>query len=188
MTATLDLSLVHRLAGSFPNEGWQQLQSRTFFRDRGGKSVSDWTSLRHLKRQGGVYAILLPCAWFSPARILRLYAPHTHETRTIDFEFSLAPLGNDDHGVAYVGRTTNLADRWRGHFSRGQRKDGGQVKYGLFDCELHADIALALQALRDSARVIYTVLPGSANCANRDVLEMALCARFGPPFNIKSER
>jgi hypothetical protein len=95
---------------------------------------------------------------------------------------------DDGYGVVYVGRTTALLERWRGHLSRGERKDGGQVKFGLVDCGLYNDTDTALRALRTHARILYVVLPGPANCANRDVLEMSLCARFAPPFNIKSER
>lgn len=88
----------------------------------------------------------------------------------------------------YIGRTSNLSQRWRGHFTPGKRKDGGQVKYGLIDSEVEPDIHSALRALRENARIVYPVLPGPENCANRDVLEVSLIARFGPPFNIKSER
>jgi hypothetical protein len=187
MPTTLDLPLVRRLAETFPLDGWLSMESRTFVANRGDRIFSDWSGINHLTKQGGVYAILLPCEWFTPSRIIPLHAPHTHETSTIDYEFTLPPLGDSGYGVAYVGRTSNLAQRWRGHFSRGERKDGGQVKYGLFDCGIHLEIDLALHSLRNHARLIYTVLPGAANCANRDILEMSLCARFAPPFNIKSE-
>ena len=62
------------------------------------------------------------------------------------------------------------------------------MKYGLADCAYAEDEDQALIALRAHARIIFTVLDGPENCANRDVLEMSLCARFGPAFNIKSER
>jgi len=55
------------------------------------------------------------------------------------------------------------------------------------DCGLYEDADAALHALRAHARILYVVLPGPANCANRDVLEMSLCVRLAPPFNIKSE-
>jgi predicted GIY-YIG superfamily endonuclease len=103
------------------------------------------------------------------------------------YQFAV-PVFREGFGVVYVGRTTDLRRRWREHLTRGQRKDGGQVKYGLVDCGVRRDTDAALKALRKNARIVYTVLPGPENCANRDVLEMALCARFAPPFNIKSER
>jgi hypothetical protein len=58
----------------------------------------------------------------------------------------------------------------------------------MLDCDVYSDSKDALRALREHGRFCYTILTGFENCANRDVLEMALCARFGPPFNIKSER
>jgi hypothetical protein len=71
--------------------------------------------------------------------------------------------------------------------SHGERKDGGQVKYGLKDCGVEPDIEMALRRLREQAKIVYLVLSGPDECANRDILELSLCARFGPPFNIKSE-
>jgi hypothetical protein len=188
MPARLDLNLVHHLTAAFPGEGWRSLETRLFITDRGEQISSDWSHSSHLTTVGGVYAVLLPCAWFTPARTIPLHAPHTHHERTIPFEFTLQPLGDASDGVAYVGRTSNLAQRWRGHLSRGGRKDGGQVKFGLMDSGLHSDIDESLRSLRAHARIIYTVLSGPEHCANRDVLEMSLCARFAPPFNIKSER
>jgi hypothetical protein len=188
MPASLDLSLVRRLAESFPNEGWQTIKTRAFVADRSEQFFSDWSHSSHVTKMGGVYAVLLPCAWFTPTRTILLHAPHTHHQPTIPYEFTLQPLDGSLEGVVYIGRTSNLAQRWRGHLSRGERKDGGQVKFGLMDCGLHLDLDEALRSLRTHAHIVYTVLPGPENCANRDVLEMSLCARFAPPFNIKSER
>jgi excinuclease UvrABC nuclease subunit len=106
----------------------------------------------------------------------------------IEYEYTLPPCGADGFGVVYVGRSTNLGQRWRGHFTRGERKDGGQVKFGIFDSGIQSDHDEALRVLREHARVVYTVLPGDEHCANRDILELSLCARLAPPFNIKSER
>ena len=187
MTARLDLSLVQNLAASFPDGGdWSMVEARRFIKDRGEQIFSDWSPTASLKGIGGVYAVLLPADWFEKPLTLPLHGPH-RLIQPIEFQFTLTALA-DGYGVIYVGRTTNLWQRWRGHLSKGYRKDGGQVKFGLLDCALHTDALTALRALRTHGRFIYTALPGSENCANRDVLEMALCARFGPPFNIKSER
>jgi hypothetical protein len=56
------------------------------------------------------------------------------------------------------------------------------------DCKLIAGQRRALAYLRENGRVVYHVLNGPENCANRDIVELTLCARFKPPFNIKSER
>jgi hypothetical protein len=189
MPATLDLNLVHRLAGSFPNQDWRTIHAKVFIKDdSNGRFLSDWSTTKHLDGLGGVYVILLPHHWFSPLRTLHLHAPHKHEGNGIPFEFSVTDFTGDGYGIVYVGRTTNLRQRWRGHFCQGQRKDGGQVKYGMLDCGVAIDCTSALRDLRQHARIIYTVLTGPEQCANRDILELSLCARFAPPFNIKSER
>lgn len=188
MPAKLDSELVRKLTDSFPGEGWNVVDAKTFVADRNESFFSDWRSVSHLSRQGGIYAVLLPCIWFRPSRVIHLHAPHTHETPTIEYEFTVPRINESDYGVVYVGRTSNLAARWRGHLSRGERKDGGQVKYGLIDSKVCEDLDDALRQLRHHARIIYTVLPGGEHCANRDILELSLCARFAPPFNIKSER
>lgn len=160
-----------------------------FVADRNGRFLSDWRSTKQLKCVGGVYVVLLPTAWFSTPRILHLHAPRGYKGMLpIPFEFTVPDLTSDGYGVVYVGRTTNFCQRWRGHLTLGKRKDGGQVKHGLVDCGLHAEETTALRALREHARLVYTVLSGPQQCANRDVLEMSLCARFAPAFNIKSER
>lgn len=187
--ARLDLELVRRHADSFPNGAWERIETCAVIADRGHQIFSTWRTVNHLKEKGGVYAVMLPAAWFSIPRAIALHAPHSHKGEKISFEFTVAQATGDGFGVVYVGRTTNLAQRWRGHLSRGERKDGGQVKYGLVDCGLHPDDPdSALRALRTHARIYFVVMSGPENCANRDLLEMSLCARFAPPFNIKSER
>ena len=189
MNATLDFALTQRLVGSFPSEGWRTILSNSFIQDdSNGRFLSDWSETRDLNGIGGVYAILLPIVWFHPPRILHLHAPHRHEGVGIPFEFSVPAFTEDGYGIVYVGRTSNLRQRWRGHFCRGQRKDGGQVKYGMVDCGVADNCDSALRELRKHSRIIFTVLDGPEHCANRDVLEMSLCARFAPAFNIKSER
>jgi hypothetical protein len=185
--ARLHLEMVHRIATLFPGGDWRKIETPIFVADRGNQIHSNWQTAADVDEMGGVYAILLPAAWFSNPRTIPLHAPHKHEGEKIPFEFTVPAVTDDGFGVVYIGRTSNLLQRWRGHFSRGERKDGGQVKFGLVDCGLYPDPDSALRALRANARILYVVLPGPANCANRDVLEMSLCARFAPPFNIKSE-
>lgn len=189
MNARLDFPLVRCLVDSFPGKGWQTIPANSFIKDdSNGRFFSDWSKTKDLGGIGGVYAILLPSDWFQPRRILHLHAPHKHEGVGIPFEFSVPAFTEDGYGIVYAGRTSNLRQRWRGHFCRGERKDGGQVKYGMLDCRVADDIDSALRELRQHARIIYTVLDGPKHCANRDLLEMSLCAKFAPPFNIKSER
>jgi hypothetical protein len=53
-------------------------------------------------------------------------------------------VGDNGYGVVYVGRTADLRQRWRGHLTKGKRKDGGQVKHGITDCGLEPDEESAL--------------------------------------------
>jgi|SRR5665213_715364 len=186
MIARLDQETVNRLAQSFPNDGWTKLHTIVFGGSHGNRC--DWNYTKDLEGIGGVYAILLPTKWFHPSRTLPLHAPHRHKGEKIQFEFVLQDFAGDGYGVAYVGKTINLRQRWRGHLMPGERKDGGQVKFGLLDCGVHSTKEEALRDLRINARIVYTKLSGPDQCANRDLLEMALCARLAPPFNIKSER
>jgi hypothetical protein len=188
MHARLQLEMVHRVAESFPDGDWQKIETRIFVADRGEQIHSNWQAAAEVDEMGGVYAILLPAAWFSRPRTIHLHGPHKQKGEPIPFEFTVPSLTDGGYGVVYVGRTSNLLQRWQGHLSRGERKDGGQVKFGLVDCGLCSDRDTALRALRTHAQILYVVMPGPANCANRDLLEMSLCARFAPPFNIKSER
>ena len=170
------------LAESFPQgTDWHMIETRKFIKE----NRSDWSSIKHLDDVGGVYAVLLPIAWFSQPRVIHLHAPHNDEG-PIPYEFTLLEL-IEGFGVVYVGRTRNLKRRLSFHLRNGKRKDGGQVKYGLFDCKLFENEIVALNKLRENARIIYTLLSGRENCANRDILEMWLFARYAPPFNIKSE-
>lgn len=190
MTAHLELERMQELARAFPDpaRGWRSIETRYFVADRAGRIHSDWSAGKEWKGAGGVYAILLPTKWFHMGRTMPLHAPHRHRGEQIIFEFTLQSLTESSLGVVYVGRSTALTDRWRGHLSRGKRKDGGQVKFGLMDCRVFDDETKTLRELRANGLIVFTVLPGPENCANRDVLEMSLCARFAPPFNIKSER
>ena len=191
MPATLDRTLVDDLVRSFPfGPKWQTWYCSNAIRDNGAKLSARWHSIDHLHQQGGVYVFTLPLAWFQPSCTISLHAPHSHAGEKIPYQFSVPPLaGFDGWGVVYVGRTIDLKRRFRGHLLPGARKDGGQVKYGLIDSGLcSGDTTQALRDLRTNGRIIHTVLSGPENCANRDILEMALCAQLTPPFNIKSER
>jgi len=183
--ARLDDRLIERVVSEFPQgPGWEEFDCREIIRQQGMLEAT-WLPLRHLEQVGGVYAILLPAGGFARSRKIRLHGP---KRKRIPFEFTLKRLTRDGLGIVYIGRTTNLAQRWRGHLSRGERKDGGQVKFGLLDCRLCRNENAALRLLRESGRIAYCRLPGPENCANRDIIELKLCARFTPPFNIKSER
>ncbi len=191
MPAKLDRPLIDGLVGSFPaGPKWQSWHCSECIRDNGENLLARWGSLAHVHQQGGVYVFTLPASLFPKTCVIQLHPPHSHKGVKIPFEFTVNPqIGSDGWSVVYVGRTIDLKRRFRGHLLSGGRNDGGQVKYGLIDCGVcSGDEKSALRMLRANGRIIYTVLTGPDQCANRDLLEMSLCARFAPPFNIKSER
>lgn len=61
------------------------------------------------------------------------------------------------------------------------------MQYGLVKCGKCQDRPAAVTFMLDHASLAYCVLDGDENVANRDILEVALCALFRAPFNIKSE-
>ncbi|MEK7469881.1 MAG: hypothetical protein AAB074_21140 [Planctomycetota bacterium] len=63
-----------------------------------------------------------------------------------------------------------------------------QVRAGLVKSGFCVDRHLALDFMLQHAVIRYRELTGDEHAANRDLLELSLCARFAPPFNIKSER
>ena len=185
MPAILDSRLIHEVVDAFPRgNGWMAMFCSQLGRGENDRQAS-WKPIAPLRRVGGVYALLLPQSEFSPARSIDLHGPKRSRIR---FEFTLKSVTPDGFGVAYCGRTTNLAQRFRGHLSPGKRKDGGQVKYGLMDATICADEHAALTFLRTHGRIVYRILDGPEQTANRDIIELSLCARYCPPFNIKSER
>lgn len=183
MPASLDSDIISEVVDSFPlGENWRTFECRVVIRQMGTTSAT-WVPLRDLRNVGGVYAVLLPATHFEQPRTIHLHGPNGCR---IPFVFTINATV-DAMGIAYVGRTTNFAQRWQGHLSPGERKDGGQVKYGLLDSGVCGTQESALMFLRAHGRIMYYVLSGEDNCANRDIIEMTLCAKFKPPFNIKSE-
>jgi hypothetical protein len=185
MPARLDSGVIDSAVRSFPSgDGWTTLQCNLIGRT-GNARLADWKPIAHVRRIGGVYAFLLPASCFASVRTIHLHGPKKSE---IPFDFTLEPATPDGLAVVYVGRTTNLAQRFRGHLTLGKRKDGGQVKYGLWDARVCLDEATALSFLREHGRIVYRILDGAEQTVNRDIIELSLCARHRPPFNIKSER
>ena len=89
--------------------------------------------------------------------------------------------------VAYVGRSANLLDRVQGHFSLSRKSTLALVQYGLVNSQTCSTRADAVRFMLDNATLVYSVLNGAVNVANRDVIEVALWAKYMTPFNIKSE-
>ena len=148
-----------------------------------GKRV--WKHLTELKNTGGVYAFIVPVVHFDQ-RTIHLHAPKSAQ---IPFTFAVNPLPvNHALGVVYVGRATKLKQRFQFHFAIGGRKYGGQVKHGLKDCGLVQTEEAAVMWMLENAKIVYHDMPEPEQTANRDLVELTLCSKHMPPFNVKSER
>jgi hypothetical protein len=182
-SATLQPALIEGILGGFPdNEGWCLIPANRLLGKRG---TCDWTPLRHLNGQGGVYAFLFPADLFANSHTITLDGPNG---RLIPFSFAAKDVPpTSGRLVSYVGRAANLLQRFRWHFGLAKRNTGAQVQYGLVKCGKCQDRYAAVRFMLDNAPVAYCVLDGDGNVANRDIIEVALSARFRAPFNIKSE-
>lgn len=187
--AKLDPALVRAIVDGFPGTScWQTMAcseltgSKTAIKN--GKR--DWSPLVHCKAKGGVYAFIFPSHTFNTARRIDLHSPNK---QTIPFEFSSHPdlLLTDGRMVVYIGRSANLLDRIQGHFGIREDSTLAQVRKGLQRSGICSDPKEAVRFMLEHASLAYTVLEGPVNVANRDVIEVALWAKFMTPFNIKSE-
>jgi hypothetical protein len=182
MPARIESDVISGIVDSFPGGGnWRVLNCYDLF-ERNGRLIDG--ILHEFEGVGGVYAILLPPDLFQRPLTIHLHGPNG--TR-IPFEFSISLPLQWNYAVVYVGRSSNLKQRWQAHFSKGDRIASAQVKYGLMDSGLFPDEEHALKFLRVYARIVYHELAGPDNCANRDVIEMTLLSLLRPPFNIKAE-
>src|SRR5258708_236769 len=191
--ARLDPPFVRAIIDGFPNAPrWQSLACAKLVQSTRAKvtGTRDWAPLEHCKEKGGVCAFLFSEYLFSTARRTALHAPQKNKGKqTIQFEFSSHSVLLLSNGcmVAYVGRSANLLDRVQGHFSSSKKSTLAQVPYGLVNSKTCGTSANAVRFILDHATLAYAELDGSINVANRDVIEVALWAKYMAPFNIKSE-
>lgn len=186
MPAQLCPETIQNVVASFPfGGGWKHLECSTL-RDGQDSAKRRWTHVRDLRTEGGVYAFLAPVHFFAAPRTIHLHGPGGIQ---IPFEFTLPGLSaRPELGVVYAGKSSNLSQRIQFHFALGDRNYGGQVKHALVDCGIAADEVAAVLLMLAHAHIVFHELPGQDNAANRDVIELTLCAKYMPPFNIKSER
>lgn len=187
--AKLDPALVRKIVKGFPaSPDWQSLNCAELVQSARAKKLKtrDWSALDHCKGKGGVYAFIFPAHLFSAPRRIELDSPNK---QTITFEFSNHPelLLPDGRMVVYIGRSANLLKRIQGHFGLAKKTTLGQVQYGLYKSGLCNDRAETVRFMLKHATLAYTILDGPINVANRDVIEVALWAKYMTPFNIKSE-
>lgn len=175
------------MTGEFPQGDWQRVQGSGLHTPTGrNPKARKWALLHHVHQKGGNYAFLFPKEYFAEEREITLDGPGQ---RKIPFCFSTQshpPI--DGLFVAYVGKAANLKQRFQWHFSLAAKNTGAQVQYGLVKAGICQDRQSAVDFMLKHASIVYRELTGDANAANRDLLELSLCARFAAPFNIKSER
>lgn len=185
LIAKLDPALVRNIVDDFPNgKYWQSLAGANLINPL--RATRDWAPLKHCEKKGGVYAFIFPSHLFSAPRRIDLHSPNK---QTITFEFSSHPdlLLPDGRMVVYIGRSANLLDRIQGHFGLGEKSTLAQVRNGLVNAKICHTREAAVNFMLKHATLAYTVLDGPTNVANRDVIEVALWAKYMTPFNIKSE-
>lgn len=191
--ARLDPALVRTTIEGFPNAPiWQSLSCAKLIESTRATAngARDWMPLQNCKKKGGLYAFLFPGHLFRTPQRIALHAPQKNKSKqTIQFEFSSHAdlLLPDGRMVAYIGRSANLLNRIKGHFGLSKRSTLAQVQYGLVNCKTCCDRADAVRFILKHATLVYTLLDGPSNVANRDVIEVALWAKYMTPFNIKSE-
>lgn len=183
----IDFDLVRACVENFPHGDWQQLLgSHLHVGTERDPRARKWAALNHVVKKGGNYVFLFPEANFSEERKIILDGPGG---RKIPFHFSSkSHLPHSGLFVAYAGKAANLSQRFQWHFSLAARNTGAQVQYGLVKSGVCEDRQEAVDFMLANATIFYRELSGDENAANRDLLELSLCAKFAPPFNIKSER
>jgi|GEM_PF-1076235 len=151
-----------------------------------------WKNLRGLEEEtGGNYVFLWPASDFKAERTIPLSGPSVKNLpQEILFHFKPQTVRWEGKtwAVLYVGKTTKLKQRFQWHFSSAQTNTGGQMQHCLVKCGVARNRKEAIQMTLDKALLCYRVLDGYEEAANREMIEVGLWAKFGPPFNIKSER
>src|SRR5208283_3747608 len=123
--AKLDSTLIDVFVASFPNgEGWEKLPCSQIGELTKRDNYS-WKNIAHLKGKGGVYAFYLPASFFASVRTIHLHGPKKSK---IPFEFSLKSEPGSDIVIVYIGRTSNLCQRFAAHLRKGKRQASAQVK------------------------------------------------------------
>lgn len=185
--ARIDLIKVRRLAEDFPNGDWQQIHClRLHAPTLRNPSFRKWALLKDIRDQGGNYAFLFPTHFFESERQIHLDGP---AQRKIPFFFStVTHPPTEGLFVAYVGKASNLYQRFQWHFGLAKKSTVAQVQFGLVKSGVCRDRQHAVNFMLEHATIAFRVLSGDTQAANRDLLELSLCAKLAPPFNIKSER
>ncbi|MDX6765594.1 MAG: GIY-YIG nuclease family protein [Candidatus Methylacidiphilales bacterium] len=191
-TSKLDLKEIKDAIESFPNAGKWKIFTCSELRPR-GSSNRKWekTEISELWEVGGNYAFLLPAKYFKRSRTIDVDGPSIlNVPRKILFKFCPNPieLNGRQWAVLYVGKTSNLSQRFQWHFSGAKKNTGGQVQHNLKKCGVCNSREEAVRLMEQEALICYRILDKDEEFANREMIEVNLWAKYNPPFNIKSER
>lgn len=181
--ATINNELIDRYIKSFPNKDKWESFPMNKLNLRNGKI--DWKTANKIPTEGGLYAFSFPKEEFLGATyMIELDGP---KQSTIEFWFNENdfPIISENHIVLYVGKTTNLLERFKKHFRK--TRTTTQVLYGMKKI-FKIDFDQVKDMLLSSGKFYYLSLPGEENCVTRDIIEMGLYAKLRAPLNIKSER
>lgn len=183
----IDRNLVNSWTSEFPGGSWQRVSGRDIHAPTSSRlNGRNWQAVEKVRKVGGNYVFLFPERFFSDEREIHLDGP---SKRKIPFRFCVKThSAQNGHVAVYVGKASNLSQRFQWHFSLSERNTGAQVQSGLVKCGICKDRPEAVDFMLQHAVIFYREVPGDGHAANRDLLELSLCARFAPPFNIKSER
>lgn len=187
MTNRIDAGLVLSITNEFPNGKWLTLRGSDLHAPKPqNKLARNWEPIHELRGIGGNYAFLIPKSNFNKERKILLAGPNE---RKIPFCFSMNNHSAIvDNMVVYVGKATDLYKRFQQHFHETKQTTAAQVQNGLVDSGICNNRVEAISFMFMNALIKYRELPGDTHVANRDLLVHSLCAKFAPPFNIKSER
>ena len=191
----LDHALIQRVIDAFPDgKGWSAFHCCDLMEGESKEKSTRrlaWDGLQNAPdTSAGVYAFLFPTRVFPGSSLLHLHGPSVKgRPRRIAFQLKVRALPQPLEGtfVAYVGRSASLRDRLPLHFHATKKTSAAQVRKALEAC-LGVNARTARDFMLAHARVAYCRIPGDRNVANRDIIEVALWAKFCTPFNIKSER
>ncbi|MFA6545459.1 MAG: hypothetical protein WCS99_13655 [Limisphaerales bacterium] len=187
LESRLDFEIVRTIADEFPLGSWQRINCSRLHTPTGlNPRAREWELLTHVHKKGGNYAFLFPAGHFAEEREILLDGP---AQRKIPFRFSTqSHPAIEGLFVAYVGKAANLNQRFQWHFSLAEKNTGAQVQFGLVKSGICTDRQSAVDFMLKHATIVYRELSGDEHAANRDVVELSLCAKLASPFNIKSER
>jgi hypothetical protein len=191
--ATLSPSMIRRVIKGLPNDSiWRRFRARTLIPKKSSKTQRHshrlaWDNVsKGLNNSAGVYMFLFPRRVFPRTFRFNLHGP---SKKKIPFKvtMSVLPHARPRWFAAYVGRSSNLRNRLPLHFHNSKNTTAAQVRKAVEECH-GLNSRAAVNFMLDHAMVYYCPMPGKRNVANRDIIEVALWAKFRTPFNIKSER